>query len=230
VVIATCRNPDAATDLIALRKNNSSLKVMPLDVTDFDAYGKFVKNVSSVVGDNGLNLLINNAGAMPSNRSLTETTTDDMMETYKTNCVAPLFLTKAVLPLLQAASGTAGSAFKSILPAGSNPVHMGIGRAAVINISTAAASITDNEAGNSYAYRCSKTAMNQATKNLAHDLKEMGILAVAMHPGWVKTDMGGAKGLVDGQSSAAAMIDTLSKLSVNDHGTFLRYNNTPMKW
>merc|ERR1712012_892584 len=133
VVIATCRNPDAAADLIALRKNNSSLKVMPLDVTDFDAYGKFVKNVSSVVGDNGLNLLINNAGAMPSNRSLTETTTDDMMETYKTNCVAPLFLTKAVLPLLQAASGTAGSAFKSILPAGSNPVHMGIGRAAVIN-------------------------------------------------------------------------------------------------
>jgi len=234
VLIATCRNPGSADELNGLAKKNSSLKVLPLDVTDFDSYGKFVKSVTSAVGEgNGLNLLINNAGAMPANRSLHETTAEDMMDTFKTNCVAPLMLTRAVLPLLKTASGSGGSAFQSIMPSGVNPgasVQLSVGRAAVINISTAAASITDNEAGNSYAYRVSKTAMNQATRNLSHDLKELGILAVAMHPGWVKTDMGGSKGLVDGSSSAATMIDTLTKLSVNDHGTFLRYNNTPMKW
>merc|ERR1711953_690015 len=213
ILITACRNPGSADELNGLAKKNSSLKVLPLDVTDFDSYGKFVKSVTSAVGEaNGLNLLINNAGTMPANRSLHETTAEDMMDTFKTNCVAPLLLTKAVLPLLKTASGSGGSAFQSIMPSGVNPgasVQLSVGRAAVINISTAAASITENEAGNSYAYRVSKTAMN---------------------PGWVKTDMGGSKGLVDGSSSAATMIDTLTKLSVNDHGTFLRYNNTPMKW
>ena len=69
VLIATCRNPQAADELNGLANKNSSLKVLPLDVTDFDSYGKFVKNVTGVVGEsNGLNLLINNAGAMPANR------------------------------------------------------------------------------------------------------------------------------------------------------------------
>ena len=74
------------------------------------------------------------------------------------------------MPLLKTASGSGGSAFQSIMPSGVNPgasVQLSVGRAAVINISTAAASITENEAGNSYAYRVSKTAMNQATRNLS---------------------------------------------------------------
>ena len=217
-LIATCRDPSKADELNAIAKDNSNVHVMQFDVTDFDSHDQFVKKVAEVVGpDNGLNLLINNAGVLPSQRTLEDMTPDGMILAFKTNCVGPVVLTRALLPLLK----TAASKVKD---------GLNVGRAAAIQMSTSVASIAENGGGGLYAYRCSKTALNMAMKNLSIELKDQGILVMAMHPGWVKTEMGGPNAMIDTATCAGTMIETLSVLSEKDHGAFLRYNNTPIQW
>ncbi len=97
-------------------------------------------------------------------------------------------------------------------------------------MSTAVASIADNSGGGNYAYRCSKVALNMAMKNFSIDLRDKGVLVMSMHPGWVRTDMGGPNGLIDTETCASTMIKTLQGLTDKDHGTFLRYNNTSIPW
>ena len=69
-----------------------------------------------------------------------------------------------------------------------------------------------------------------AMRSLAVDLKDSGILIVAMHPGWVRTDMGGPSGLIDTEECCSTMVKTLAALDDKSHGTFIRYNNTELKW
>ena len=104
---------------------------------------------------------------------------------------------------------------------------MSIGRAAAIQMSTVMASITECP-GKSYAYRTTKCALNMAMKCLSIDLQ--GILVMSMHPGWVLTEMGGPNALINTETCAKTMIETLYALGDKDHGAFLRYNNTPIQW
>ena len=134
------------------------------------------------------------------------------------NCVAPLTLTQTLLSLLKSAS-TAHSA-----------APIGIDRAAVVMVSTRMASIADNSGGGYYAYRCSKTALNMATKNLSVAVKDDQILTVVLHPGWVKTDMGGANALIDTDTSVSSIITTLQALGEKDHGTFITWDGKSLPW
>jgi len=221
VLIATCRNPDSAPELKQLQTTNPDrLKILKLEVTDFDSFDGFAKQVGELVGsDSGLNLLINNAGVLPNNKTLDTVTPADMVTAFNTNCVGPMFLTKALLPLLETASAKGKP---------SEGDAKSIGRAAAIQMSTAVGSIAENSGGKSYAYRTSKTALNMAMKCLSIDLQ--GILVMSMHPGWVLTEMGGPNALIDTETCAKTMIETLYALGDKDHGAFLRYNNTPIQW
>ncbi len=107
---------------------------------------------------------------------------------------------------------------------------MSVRRACVVMMSTAVASVAENSGGGNYAYRCSKTALNQAMKNLSIELGPSGILVMSMHPGWVKTEMGGPNALIDSETCASTMVETLNGLTEKDHGSFLRYNNTAIPW
>ena len=105
-----------------------------------------------------------------------------------------------------------------------------VDQAASILMSTAVASIAENTGGSTYPYRCSKSGLNMAMKSLSVDLKDTGILIMSMHPGWVKTRMGGPNALIDTEMCCKTMIETLDQLSEKDHGSFLRYNNTTIPW
>lgn len=61
-IIATARNPAAATELNELAKQHENLTVLKLDVKNYAGYDEFYSQLSSIVGDKGLQLLINNAG------------------------------------------------------------------------------------------------------------------------------------------------------------------------
>ena len=69
-----------------------------------------------------------------------------------------------------------------------------------------------------------------ALKNLSVELKNEGILVMAMHPGWVQTDMGGKNAMINTETCCTTMLKTLDELDEKDHGSFLRYNNTPISW
>merc|ERR1712202_33262 len=142
----------------------------------------------------------------------------DMRNAFETNCIAPLFFSRALLPLLQKAATKNGDA------------GMGVAKAAIIQMSTAVASIAENSSGGTYAYRCSKSALNMSMKSLSVDLANTGILVMAMHPGWVLTEMGGPNAQITTETCCKTMIETLTGLTEKDHGTFLRYNNTGIQW
>ena len=75
VLIATCRNLEKADDLTSIAKDNPSLHVLSLDVNNTDSFSDFAQKVSDLVGvDHGLNLLINNAGVLPANKTLESVT------------------------------------------------------------------------------------------------------------------------------------------------------------
>lgn len=217
-LFATARNTTAPGELSELAAANENLHLVELDVTNYKDYPEVVKKVSQIVGDKGLNLLINNAGLLPQNRDLDAVTPEDMMNAFEVNCVAPLFLSKAFLPLIKKAGDV------------NSKDAMGIHRAAIVQMSTSVASIAENSGGGTYAYRCSKAALNMAMKSLSVDLGGTSILEMSMHPGWVLTDMGGPNAQISTETCCSTMLKTLEGLTEKDHGAFLRYNNTSIQW
>lgn len=72
--------------------------------------------------------------------------------------------------------------------------------------------------------------MNAATKSMSIDLKKENILVVSMHPGWVKTDMGGKNAPLDVDTSISGIFDTITRLGESDTGKFLQYDGTELPW
>jgi NAD(P)-dependent dehydrogenase (short-subunit alcohol dehydrogenase family) len=208
-----------ATSKFNLFFNNSDrLKVLQFDVAKRETYNDFIKQVTDIVGaENGLNLFINNAAYMPENKQLENATAEEMIHSFEVNCVAPLLLTRELLPLFKAAIKDDQPKFK-------------IDQAASILMSTMMASIGENTLGGLYPYRSSKTALNCVMKSLSVDLKKDGILIMSMHPGWVKTRMGGPKAQIDTETCCTTMIQTLAGLGEQDQGSFKRYNNEVIPW
>ncbi|XP_030326605.1 C-factor-like isoform X2 [Strigops habroptila] len=156
--------------------------------------------------------------------ALDNETLEDMTRVYTTNTTGPLLMGQEFLPLLKkAAQGSPGSA-------------LSCSRAAIINMSSIAGSITDVfgwEYGQVVSYRCSKAALNMLTKCQSLRYKEDGILCIALHPGWVQTDMGrlGAhKPPLTVDESVQGMLKVLSSLSEKDTGTFLSWEGKVIPW
>ncbi|XP_030636695.1 uncharacterized protein LOC115817516 [Chanos chanos] len=218
-IIATARNPSAAQELLELSKSHAGIHVVPLDVVSEASIDAASQEVASIVGADGLNCLINNA-AINISSDLKTVTRDTMMKTFESNTVAPLFVTKVFLPLLQtaAAKGTG----------------MGVHRAAIINISSILGSVQLNwgegATFKSYAYRTSKSALNMVTRCLATDLESEGILCMALHPGWVRTDMGGAIAPLSPEESISSVLSVISALTEKHHGEFLDYSGNKLPW
>ncbi|XP_072443551.1 C-signal-like [Chiloscyllium punctatum] len=215
-LLAGCRDPQStrAQDLMNLAKSFSNIKVLKLDVDDFGSIQECAAQAEKILENNGLNLLINNAGASYSG-ALNEITPESMMNSYRTNVVGPMMLTKVLLPTLQKAA-CLNDEFK----------------AAVINMSSVMASLElfNDKSGTAYAYRASKTALNMVTKCLANELKPHGIISVSLHPGWVQTDMGGEKAPLTKEESVRGILQVVSKLSAKDNGSFLDWKGQHLPW
>jgi NAD(P)-dependent dehydrogenase (short-subunit alcohol dehydrogenase family) len=100
----------------------------------------------------------------------------------------------------------------------------------IATITSKMGSIDDNQRGGSYIYRSSKTAVNMVGKSLAIDLKPRGITSVLLHPGWVKTDMGGQDALITAEQSVSGMRNILNRLTIADSGKFLAYDGQTIPW
>ncbi|KAH7640446.1 hypothetical protein DERF_000009 [Dermatophagoides farinae] len=207
-LIATTRKQSPELD--SLKSAHNNLHVLTYDATNYDSYGDFVKQVESIVKNEGLNLLINNAG-MAIRSTLDNVTPKDILTNVEVNAVGSLMLTKALLPLLKA-SAAAGQ------------------KTLVANISSAMGSIDDNGSGGSYAYRASKVTMNMFTKSLSVDLKSDNIIVMTLHPGWVQTDMGGPNALINTETSATGLLDVFNKADMSYTGKFLDWAGKERKW
>ena len=97
-------------------------------------------------------------------------------------------------------------------------------------LSSQLGSIEDNTSGGMYIYRSSKTALNQVVKSLSVDLKPMGITVISLHPGWVKTDMGGPNAPVSIDESIKGMMKVIDTTDIRNTGTFLNYDGKRLPW
>merc|ERR1712038_728548 len=200
-VVATCRNPDNAPELMELAaEEKDRLFVKALDVLNYESFNDFVNNeVKSVVGGEGVSCLINNAGVSGQSLDVERVNIDSMLETFKTNTIAPLMLTKSFVPLLKIGA--------------QKDIRNG---ALVVNMSSILGSVRLNHPrmsqgyGGAYPYRCSKAALNMVTRSLCLDLFHLNIKTMAMHPGWVNTDMGGMNATLSPENSIAGVLDVIA--------------------
>lgn len=224
MLFATCRSmkSENSRELRDLAEKNPALRVLELDVTNALQLEKVVKEVETTLAGSGLNLLINNAGIYDlknseygvASHTLDEVTRELMMKVYETNAVAPLMIVKSFLPLLRlAAKGPACQP-----------------QSTVVNISSEEGSVTLNEIGGHYQYKCSKAAVNMLTVSLSIDLVKDGINVVCVDPGWINTDLGGKAATLKLSDAIPPLVNLIGSLDISKTGLFLQYNGEIMPW
>jgi len=187
------------------------MSVLPLEVTDLASLTAAVRQAHGEV--EALDVLINNAAANPGDttvdgpdgqRLLDDTSTLDILNI---NVVAPVRVAQA---------------FLTLLTAGTTP--------RVINISSGAGSLTYNTKGGDYGYGASKASLNMMTRTFAWNVRDQGITAVMIDPGWVKTDMGGPDAHLEPAESGRGLVTVIDGLTLQDTGRFLRYDGSEVPW
>uniref|UniRef100_A0A8C2KXD0 C-factor n=1 Tax=Cyprinus carpio TaxID=7962 RepID=A0A8C2KXD0_CYPCA len=223
-IFATCRDPDgpkseALRELV--KKHPSAITIIRLDANDLSSVKESAKEVGSLLGNNGLNLLVNNAGIV-ANGTIQTTTVEDMKNTFNTNVIGPLLIIREYLPYLQIAAKASGTP------------GMSSNKAAVINISSVAGSMTRMPSIYKHfptlPYGVSKAGFNMLTVLAAEEFKADEILCMALHPGWVKTELGGDDATLESKESVAGMLRVIANLTEKQHGGFLDYTGETVTW
>ncbi|MDE0343072.1 MAG: SDR family oxidoreductase [Deltaproteobacteria bacterium] len=183
---------------------DQGVHVHALDVTDQAS----INDLASSLDGTAIDLLINNAAIFGGPHQDVGDTFDDQWElVMRTNVIAPFRVTDALRGHLSRAA---------------QPV--------VVHISSLAGSIADNRSGGIHLYRTSKTALNMVAANLARDLAGDRITVLALHPGWVRTDMGGKTAPLSTKESVAGMRKVIASASFAMSGGFFDYNGRPLPW
>lgn len=205
-VIASCRSPNEASELSSLAAaSGDMIRVIALDVCDMNA----VQTLAGKLREETIDVLINNAGIYGENfdDGLDEVDPERWIEAFRVNTVAPLIVARAVLPHVT------GSAAKKL-----------------VFISSKMGSIADDETGGSYIFRSTKAALNMAVKNLSIETREKAVVAVLLHPGWVRTDMGGPQAPLSASDSVSRMRKVIAGLSLMHSGKFLNNAGEKILW
>jgi len=218
-LFALCRHPEAVEELAVLAKSHPGvLYAFQLDISDESQYDHVVQQVSDVVGDAGLNLLINNAGMFNKNiQSIRDQTKDELMKHFEVNTVSPILVTKAFLPLLKKAADAKAND------------SVGVKKAAVAFVSSKLGCFSYNIPKNNI-YRYTKAAINMVIHGLAMELQPEGILVTGLHPGWVKTDMGGPDGALEKDFSVRGLLKVLLDMEERNRGKLFQYDGEEMNW
>ena len=204
-VYATCRHPETADDLHALAEAQPHLSLHRLDVTDAES----VYALRAELGEAPIDVLVNNAGVYLEKYAPDAAIRyDEWLQTLAVNTLGAVRVTEAL------AHNVARSRCRLVLAISS---HMG--------------SIADISAPGSYYYRSSKAALNAAMKGLALAYRPMGIGVLILHPGWVKTRMGGLdEAPLTPEVSVAGMRRLVEGYMPEMSGRFYRYDGRELPW
>uniref|UniRef100_A0A8C0J039 C-factor n=1 Tax=Chelonoidis abingdonii TaxID=106734 RepID=A0A8C0J039_CHEAB len=219
-VFAICRDPEGWRQLKNLVSRHPNLVIIALEATDPASIKAAAARVEEHLKGSGLNLLINNA-AIGNNGTLESETPENMSLVYTTNVTGPLLVSQAFLPLLKKAAQ------------GSNQKGLSCSKAAIVNMSSEGGSIQNVfiwHLGQAIAYRCSKAALNMLTKCQSLGYGGDGILSIAVHPGWVQTDMGSFTAPLTVDASVRGILNVLPTLSEKDNGAFMSWEGKVLPW
>lgn len=200
-VIAALRQ--SSPELEALQ--NGRLEIHRLDLCN-DAE---LEALATAFGERPLDVLIHNAGRMarPGHQGLGHFDRALWHDLFDINLFTPMRLTELFAGRLEQS-----------------------GRGRIVTISSALGSIAENDAGGLYAYRASKAGVNALMKSLAVDLSGRGVIALALSPGWVRTDMGGQRADLDVETSVRGMKKVIDDLRPEDSGKFMAWDGRVLPW
>ncbi len=203
-VLACCRAPDQAADLRSLAADSPGLTIHALDVRDLARTADLAAELAS----EPIDLLLGNAGIYgPTRMVLGRLDYAAWADAFAVNTLGTARLAECFVEHVARSQ-----------------------RRTIACISSLMGSIAANTTGRHYLYRSSKAALNAVVKSLSIDLRDRGITVVTLHPGWVKTDMGGADADLEIPDSVRSVIALLDRLRPEDSGKFLNYDGTELPW
>lgn len=201
-VSVTYRTREASQALLELERLDTNLTCYQLDVTDYVGLSNLPNGLEPI------DILINNAGYYgPKGYGLGSVDVHEWRRVLEINTIAPLKLVEALLPLLNQGQDKK-----------------------IMCLSSKVGSMTENTSGGGYLYRSSKAALNSVVKSLSHDLENQQYTVVALHPGWVQTEMGGPNALIDTHQSAQGLIKVINQSSTTQSGKFFDYLGKELPW
>lgn len=199
-VIGTARDPDAAKELQAI---GGDVLVPALDVTDPDS----IHALAQWLGQRPIDLLVNNAGVGDGGESsVPKIDGKKLLHVMQVNAIGPMLVTQALLPSMRAGKGRT-----------------------IVSITSILGSI-EGDTGGYYGYRESKAALNMFMRSLAAELKPEKFICIPIHPGWVKTDMGGPHADLTPEASVAGIRKVIEGLTPADSGKFWSYDGSNLPW
>lgn len=205
-VVATCRHPGKATALNTLAgEYPGRLHVLPLDVAEPRSHAELARELALVADGEKLDLLVNNAGVLRGGERFGQVQPADLEASFRTNAMGPFLLVQTLASQI-ADGGT------------------------VANISSEVGSIALRQEFRTPSYAVGKAAQNMATSLLAQALASRRIKVVALHPGWVQTDMGGEHAALTAQESVAGLLQVIDRLDEDDSGEFLDWQGQTLPW
>lgn len=204
-VHAGCREPDKARELRQLASQYKNISVHELDVADH----KQIEALGKKLCDTPIDILLNNAGVYAGN-------SDESFGTLNYQAWNHAFRinTMAAAKMAEVFAEQVARSDKRLIAA----------------LSSLMGSMADNGSGGSYLYRSSKAALNAVMVSLARDLKARRIGALVLHPGWVKTDMGGPNAEITTEISVRGMRKVMEQFALKDSGRFIAYDGEEMPW
>lgn len=203
-VLASCRNPGGADALNELAASSGGkVTVVDMDVSD----PKSIEAAAKTIGDQQIDIVINNAGATGgAHQSLGDIDFDDWMDTFNVNTIAPFRVSVAFHDNLKKSDAAKVMIVTSQLGASTWPM------------------------GGMYAYSTSKAAVSKVGQILAMDWKDDGISVCVVHPGWVRTDMGGPQAEISPEESASGIRSVIASMGLADSGKFYKWNGEIHPW
>jgi NAD(P)-dependent dehydrogenase (short-subunit alcohol dehydrogenase family) len=204
-VLACCREPVHADALKAIAADSDErVSLHRLDVADL----KQIESLARDLRDESIDILLNNAGIYgPKDSTFGHVDYRAWADVLAVNVLAPMRMAECFVEQVARSK-----------------------RKLIIGLSSQMGSIGDNNSGQHYPYRSSKAALNMVVKCLAVDLRERGITAVVLHPGWVETDMGGKNAPLKPPDSIRGMLQVINRLGLKDSGKFFSYDGSELPW
>jgi NAD(P)-dependent dehydrogenase (short-subunit alcohol dehydrogenase family) len=205
-VFAGCRSPEHDTALQNLSiHSNGRVSILSLEITDAASLEQCARQVRSEV--DALDVLINNAAINDEGETLQTFDAEKAAQQWTVNAVAQVLVAQKFLDFLKA---------------GTNPK--------IINVTSEAGSISMMNHFRGYYYFGSKAAMNMFSRNMAWDPDTAGIITIALHPGWMRTDMGGADAQLSVTQSAEGILKVIANLTPRDNGKFYTWDGMEYPW
>lgn len=209
-IMACCRDPKSAPELARLgAASGGRTSLHRMEVTDAGQ----VKAVAAELKGQAIDVLFNNAGVLggaidkPAPLSFGSIDYAAWEEVLRVNTLAPVRVAEAFVDHVAASE-----------------------RKLMAFMSTYMASITSLNDGGYYQYRSSKAALNLVVKALSIDLKARGVRTLALHPGWVATDMGGSSAPVKAPESIRGIRQVIELYGKNETGQFYNYDGSKFSW